>query len=1008
MKTPDIDKRTKKDIIAWLAQTSSAYTPEWRFDEKNPDVGTALSLIFADMFSGTIRRLNQVVEKNKTAFFNSLNARLLPSIPAAGYITFGLAGDTDEGTAVKAGAQMVADVEDEESGRLIFETVNDVYVTPARLEKIYAVSGRQDVISRIYAREEFEQNPAPFYLFDFNEENLQEHALYFCQKGALSIKQGAWIEIGFVPYYQNEISGETLQSFLDERIARWEYLTAEGYREFDGSKLQDGKLLFFKSERQPAFALSEQNGVENYWIRCVVKDIGPFQDLTLDKLNISSQGTGLLPDSIIGAGVEEDLHECFPFGEKMFPFGDVYFASEEALTKKGALVKLNFNLNFVRIPIDLDLGDPNINWKLIMRRSEFKPDVEYDITIEDVLWEYYNGQGWARLFPDNAYRDTFSTRHGTMGQYRSIEFICPMDMEKILIGAHDSCFIRCRILKLNNLYKTKGFYVTPLIDGPYFAYEYTGGAVLPDYLYTVNNLKQEAYQAGDLRDGGRFFRPFQNIGDERSALYLGFTKPPEEGPVKLLFSLKDAMQEKPPRLTWEYYGQQGWTDLNNVDETENLRKTGIVTFMGAGDFQRQVLWAEDLYWIRATDVEERYNDRRNPLQLPQVKGLHLNATQIIHLETRTEELFSIAPQEENYSCKLLYPHIQEIEVRVDEAETGEGLLLRQLGDKDDLKLVRDNEGRMQEAWVRWEEVEDLALSGPDDRHYQVDRNEGRILFGNGINGRIPPSGDFGRIRVAYRTGGGKAGNLAAGLINKSNLSIGFVSEIANPENTSGGCDQETVQEALARGGAALRHGYRGVTARDYESLAMEATRNIWKAKCFAGYNENGLREPGSVTLVILQKDFQHGRNYFGKLKEQVFQYVSAHISGNIIDLNRFFVIEPNFLELAVKVELSVEDFNLVFQVKEQIEKRLEEFIHPMTGNFDGKGWEIGAIPNRTQLLNCLKGIEGISFLKNVMVSAYTEGKFGRMEADLDADKDRLFALPISGRHEVLITVAERR
>ncbi len=937
-----------------------------------------------------------------------MNAKLLPSIPASGYITFGLAGEEAEGTAVKAGAQLVADVESEESGRLIFETVNDVYVTSSRLEKIYGVSGRQDVISQVYEREIFEQSRTPFYLFDFNGENLQEHALYFCQKGALSISQGAWIEIGFVPYYQKEIGEEILQSFLDERIARWEYLAEDGYREFDGSKLQDGKLLFFKSERQPAFALGEENGIENYWIRCVVKEIRPFQDLILDQMNISSQGTGLLPDSVIGAGMEENLQEFFPFGEKMFLFSDVYFASEEALTKKGALVRLNFNLNFIRIPIDLDLGDPNINWKLIMRRSDFKPDMEYDITIEDVIWEYYNGQGWARLFPDNACRDTFSTGQGTMGQYRSIEFICPEDMEKILIGATDSCFIRCRVLKLNNLYKTKGFYVTPLIEGPYFAYEYTRGAVLPDDLYTVNNLTQEAYQAGDLRDGSRFFRPFQTVEDERSALYLGFTKPPEEGPVKLLFSLKDAMQEKPPRLVWEYYGQQGWTALNCVDETENLRKTGIVTFMGARDFRRQVLWAEDLYWIRVIDVEERYNDPRNPLQLPRVKGLHLNTTQIVHLETRTEELFSIEPQEENYSCKLLYPNVQEIEVQVDEAETGEGLLLRQLCNKDDLTLVRDESGRMQEAWVRWKEVEDFALSGPDDRHYQVDRNEGRIFFGNGINGRIPPAGDADRIRAAYRTGGGKAGNLAEGLINKSNLSIGFVSEIANPENTSGGCDQETLQEALDRSAAALRHGSRGVTARDYESLAMEASRNIWKAKCFAGYNENGLREPGSVTLVILQKDFQQGRNFFGKLKEQVFQYVSAHISGNILDLNRFYVIEPNFLELSVKVELSVKDFNLVFQVKEQVEKRLAEFIHPMTGNFDGKGWEIGVIPNRTQLLNSLKGVEGVSFLKNVMVSAYTEGKFGRMEADLDADRDRLFALPVSGRHEVLITVAERR
>jgi hypothetical protein len=1008
VKTPEIDQRKKQDIVTYIERIAAAYTPEWRFDAENPDVGTALALIYADMFAGTIQRLNQVPEKNKVAFFNGINAKLLPAIPAAGYVTFGLAGEPAVGVAVKAGTQLVADVEDPEAGSQIFETVNDVYVTPARPEQIYGVSGQQDVIRRIYDRGEFGLNPEPFYLFDFNGPNLQEHVLYFCQNGALSVRNGAWVEIAFYPHYQNRVSEEILQGFLDEKTAGWEYCATEGYLPFDGAKVQDGKLLFFKSERQPPFALTEQHGVENYWIRCTVKDIRLFQEFYLDKIEITSQGTRILPDAVSGAGVEENIYECFPFGEKMSLYGDVYFASEEALSKKGALVSLSFNLNFIRIPIDLDLGDPNINWKIIMRRSDFKPDVEYDITIEDVIWEYYNGQGWARLFPTNEYRDVFSTKYGTMGQYRSIDFVCPQDMARILVNSCESYFIRCRILKLNNLYKMKGYYISPLIEGPSFAYEYTRGAVLPDYLYTVNNLREEVYTAGDLKDEGAFFRPFQNIGENRATLYLGLAIPPQEGPIKLLFSLQEAIAEKPPRLVWEYYGAQGWSPLNIVDETEHMRKTGIVTFMGSKDFQKKTLWSRDLYWIRVLDGEGRYDDRKNPLQLPRVKGLYMNATQVFHLETRTEELFSITPQEEDFSCKLLYPNVQAIEVWVNEVDLGEPPAWKEWEKKEQLRLVRDAEGHVQEAWVRWEEVEDFALSGPEDRHYIVEKNQGAVSFGNGKNGRIPPSREGDSIRIEYRTGGGKIGNLPMGQINKSILSLGFINNIGNPEITSGGCDQETVQEALRRSAAALKHGYRGVTARDYEALALEATRNIWKAKCFANYNEQGQREPGSVTLVILQKDFQHGRAFFNNLKEQVFQYISERISGNIVDLNRFYVAEPQFLELAVKVELAVKDFNQVFQVKEQVEKRLAAFIHPMTGNFDGHGWEIGVIPNRTQILNSLKDVGGISFLKNVSVSAYAEGRFGRVEADLERGGERIFALPLSGDHEIVITVEERR
>jgi len=189
---------------------------------------------------------------------------------------------------------------------------------------------------------------------------------------------------------------------------------------------------------------------------------------------------------------------------------------------------------------------------------------------------------------------------------------------------------------------------------------------------------------------------------------------------------------------------------------------------------------------------------------------------------------------------------------------------------------------------------------------------------------------------------------------------------------------------------------------------MEASRNIWKTKCFSNYNDKGEREPGTVTLVVLQKDFQQGRNYFGRLQEQVYRYISARISGNMADLRRFHVIEPQFLELSVKVELTVADFNLIFQVKEAVEERLAGFIHPMTGNFDGRGWGIGTIPNQTQIMNGLKGIEGVSFLKSVFVTAFREGRQGKTEADPEQSGELVFCLPLSGKHEILISVDERR
>lgn len=985
MRIPNIDNRTEKDIIKYIKKIQPAYTPEWRFEEKNPDVGSALAMIYTDMFYGTIRKFNHIPRKNRIAFYNEIDAGLLPAIPAFGYVTFGLSGAPVSGEAVKKGTQLIADTEDEEEGTTIFETENDVFVTAARIQNIFCTSGANDFISCVADETEFNQANKPdkeegFYLFDIKAENLQQHVIYFSQAHALNIKKGAWIEILLNPHYQHQVPKDQMEALLDARKSKWEYYTDNGWESFDGQKVQGGRLLFFKSERQPAFAPCEINKMQSCLMRCTVNDMSDFENLSLDRIEISSMGAGLEPDMVLTDDIEQNIHEFFPFGEKMSLYSDVYIAAEDALCKKGADIRLTFNLNFIRIPVDLDMGASNVNWKLIMKRSEFKPDKDYDITIEDVIWEYYNGNGWTRLFPSDEYRDTFTTEYGTLGQFRVIDFKCPMDMEKILIGSFESYYIRVRVLKVNNLYKTKGEYVAPVIDGMAFSYDYKEKGRLPEYIYTENNLERKSYEERQLSDDLFFFKPFYTMEQKKTALYLGFDMAPSGGPVKMLFDLKDTITDKLTRISWEYYSDKEWRTLNVTDETENLKKTGIVTFMGPGDFKRSLLWNRELYWIRLIDNGERYNNVKLPVQLPRLLNIYMNTTQIKNVQTNITEYFYAEPQDVSFQCQLLHNKIQEVQVQVLE------------------------EGN----WVNWTEVEDFIDLNDERRRYTVDRNEGIVRFSDRKEEGLVSFNQEETIKVTYSTGGGSIGNLPKGAVNRTAYSIGFINEVDNPSVTFGGCDIEETEAASYRNGQALKHGYRAVTAGDFESMALEATRNIYRAKCFPGYNELGSKTPGALTLALLQKDFMKGRAYFGAVAEQVKNYIEKRCSSNIIDLNRFFVVEPQFMEMCVKVELSVREYNQVFKVKEQIENRLNEFLNPLTGNFDGRGWNIGRLPNPTQVLNCLKDIEDISYLKNVFVSAYTEGKFGRVEADLDKAASIRFALPLAGTHEIIISVDEGR
>lgn len=67
-----LDARGKEDLCRRMEELAASYTPEWRFDRKNPDVGSTLGLIFTEQMADNIRRINRLPEKYHTEFINLL------------------------------------------------------------------------------------------------------------------------------------------------------------------------------------------------------------------------------------------------------------------------------------------------------------------------------------------------------------------------------------------------------------------------------------------------------------------------------------------------------------------------------------------------------------------------------------------------------------------------------------------------------------------------------------------------------------------------------------------------------------------------------------------------------------------------------------------------------------------------------------------------------------------------------------------------------------------------
>lgn len=978
----------RDEIIRQIRERAKSYVPEWRFDEEFPDIGTALALVYGDMFSRTVNRFDQIFLKNRIAFLNELNAELLPARGAEGYVSFGLVNDEVQGVELPAGT-VVNCREGDEEGDLHYRTRDDVYVSPARVGYLFFASDREDYISCLYQGGEMEEIP----LFDLTGENLQKHELYFGHKQALYIKRGGWIRLGFFQRGGLQVSQEFLEVLADSSCVRFEYYSEEGWQPFEKLSLVQGGILLRKGDHQPAFGLMEQADAGGYYIRCRALRMEKLRKLSLSGLKLRTWSEDIAPDCVYANGIESSMKSCFPFGERITPFNEAYFGCEEALCKKGAKVVLSFVLDFARIPLDYNMENDPVKWEWVMKRSDFRADPEYDVTVDEVIWEYYNGTGWARLFPDDRYSRIFFPDSLIRGSCQKVEFICPKDMEPLTVNSCRTWYIRARVLKVNNLFKLKGNYVPPVMENTSFSYDYEGCEVEPEAAYTLNCLEQKPLCFPD--------EPFKGTGASEGALYLGFERPLLGGPLKLLFQMKDTIEGGETGILWEYFDGSRWRELSLVDETRGFSRTGLVTMMGRPDMRPGDFFGQNCCWLRVRDIGEFFRRENGKERRPRLQGIHMNTTRIAAVDRVETEYFRMEYFQENTSFRLMVPRIIQAEVYVNEAENISGEALEYLMDQGRVRPVYDQSGILREAWVRWERKADFSESGEESRDYVLDQNEGVIWFGNGRRGRIPPSSREDNICVEYSSGGGERTNLGAGAVDQLAQETGFINQVKNPLPLFGGCNVETLDKAIRRNCAALRHQNRAVTARDYEELIEASSRSVRSAHCFSGWNKKGERCPGAVTIVVLKRDM---REPFDEICREARGFLRGKVEDSLLESGRLALIEPEFVELSVRAEVTVRDYNLAFQVKRQVLERLEQFLDPIKGNFKGQGWEIGWLPNSIQIKNAIGGTPGMAFVRGIYISAFAGGAEGYREVDLEHMSRRKYVLPVSGTHEVLVGI----
>ncbi|MGE5372257.1 MAG: baseplate J/gp47 family protein [Solirubrobacterales bacterium] len=1005
MQPPILDPRDTNEIIQEMKALVPFYTPEWRFTPDDPDAGSALMLIFAEMMQETIRRYNRVPSKNLIAYLNLLGTSALPPLAARAWLTFRSSEGTPAPVLVPTGTQVSA------SGAkdpVVFETIRNFMVTPATLTAGFNVNGETDRIIRLdtgLLTKAHSHGPVP--LFSDEGENLQAHAVYFSHQNLFTIAGPAQIQL--------EI-GNTLRRFKEQEICRklanpenteWSWSSGENWVPFDEVSAQGSRLTLTKSksgELSPQ-SVGEQTG---RWICCRVKndrwqemaDV-EFTDIKAKADSIvPAQSGGFPPEHLFNNDIEFNENTGYAFGEFFNLYDMFYICSTEAFSKPYATVSLSFTLHHVPNMMN-DEKKQEIDWKMVLKKADlYQPEAPRTF-IKRVQWEYFNGRGWVRLTGGTAAEEVFL--HPAEAR-KTVTFTCPPDMAEAVVNSMPGRWIRARVLKIHNLYAPDAVYQSPMIENATLRYHYDEPVLLPENCLSYNNLEYRNHVLNGPEPHSE--KPFFGFDRSQASVYLGFSQPPEKGPISLLFVLETRKPDEAasPMVEWEYLAKRGiglsWRELKVHDETNGLTETGLVTFVGPPDFAVAAEFGQELAWIRLVNTDGRYDKAASTP--PLIYSLFLNTTEALQQQTVDAELFTVPENQPGLSFTLTYKPVIAEAVWVDETHqiTPEEKTALQLADPDSIQETFDEWGNSQQTLIRWRAVDNLYRSNPNDRHYQIDRIQGRIDFGDDKNGRIPPSNGEKNLRVDYTTGGGTRGNLPAGEIKDMFNTIAFIDSAVNHLPSSGGCDPEGLDEAVRRGPLMVRHRNRAVTTSDFEWLARQSSQNIGKVRCLPNFNLRGERETGTVTLVLYPKDGL--MNHFNHLKHQVERYVLPRTAGTVAFPGAVNVIPPVFLEISVFASLVVSDPDALALAEKETLERLNAFLDPRTGGLGQSGWDIGQFPHLSSFYTLLKGISQVKYVAKIALTVIRVSGAERVEIDPNQMESIPQGLIANGSHRVAV------
>lgn len=257
-----LDDRTFQDLVDEAKKRIPLYCPEWT-DHNVSDPGITLIELFAWMMDMALYRLNQVPHKHYVKLLELLGIQLLPPRASQVPLTFYLAAPQRQTVTVPRGmAASTPRTQGDEA--IIFTTIEALSIRPAELTNLFSRRrvGGEGMSYREIGLARLEQEFRPFS----DTEPQRGEALYFGFHAELH-RHYLGVELDC-------LRAGGLNIIPENPPLAWQAWTEAGWADVDVEEDTTGGLSWAGQVRLhlPRLARSEIQGVEAYWVRCIVID----------------------------------------------------------------------------------------------------------------------------------------------------------------------------------------------------------------------------------------------------------------------------------------------------------------------------------------------------------------------------------------------------------------------------------------------------------------------------------------------------------------------------------------------------------------------------------------------------------------------------------------------------------------------------------------------------------------------------------------------------------------